>query len=149
MFPSAVLQPLKEWSTPRAADANGCGPPGSKSWTHKMERRQLDAEVQTWPTPAAILINDAESPESFHARAARWKEEKGYNNTVPLVIAVKGTEAPTARLNPEFVEHLMGWPTGWTGLPPEVFGRLAAESRKKSGKARASRKKKPTSESAG
>ena len=44
-------------------------------------------------------------------------------------------------LNPEWDEQLMGWPTGWTGLPPEVIGRIKKARRRLRGKhlARAAR----------
>lgn len=40
-------------------------------------------------------------------------------------------------LNPEWDEQLMGWPTGWTGLPPEVIGRIKKARRRLRGKLRA------------
>lgn len=150
-------------------------------------------EHQNWPTPAAALLNDAESPETFMARAAHWAKEKGYFNSTPLTIAVKmeknwstptGDDAnnvtrasgnyqslardvqkdwptPTCndasnnggpsqwervtiplnckaggRLNPSWVEQLMGWKNGWTALPTEAYGRLRKASRSTRGKRR-------------
>lgn len=87
----------------------------------------LTDAMRQWPTPNACLINDSESPESFRGRAAKWKEEKGFHNSAPLTIVSKehSPQAPKEtgaesrkgsgpRLNPNFVEWLMGFPDGWT-----------------------------------
>ena len=63
----------KNWPTPRASEWKDCGPVGSKSHTHMLERKYLCAEV---------------------------KEE----------------DKPTGKLNPTWVEWLMGYPEGWTDL---------------------------------
>lgn len=153
------------WPTPTLDDVNNAT---MDSGSYQSLTR---AAVQDWPTPAATLMNDAETPEQFAARAARWKEEKGYNNSVPLCVAVKelwstpchgdGTKAgpfqqqntitkqvvpairgERPRLNAAWVSQVMGWPDGWvTGLPPTVFGRLAEERRKTRGKRPASSRK--------
>jgi len=82
-----------------------------------------------WPTPTASLTNDGESPESFLARQKRWAHK--YHNSTPLTIAAKmygpldrggtGQGSPSdsgRRLNPLFVEWLMGFPEGWTDCEP-------------------------------
>jgi hypothetical protein len=43
--------------------------------------------AKEWPTPAATVINDRESPESFNARAAKWAHK--YHNSKPLTIVCK------------------------------------------------------------
>lgn len=71
------------WPTPKASDGafafprtsehKGCGPLGSNSHQHWLEKRYLHAEVQQ-------------------------------------------TEQATGQLNPQWVDWLIGFPTGWTGL---------------------------------
>ena len=86
-----------------------------------------------WPTPTASLTNYSEDPESFNERKALYKE-KGLHNGTPLTVACRehpetGPPAPqetgqlydracTRRLNPLFVEWLMGFPEGWTASEP-------------------------------
>lgn len=127
------------WPTPTLDDVNNAT---RDSGAYQSLTR---AAVQDWPTPAATLMNDAETPEQFAARAARWKVEKGYNNSVPLCVSVKtepGQTLERPRLNAAWVSQVMGWPDGWvTGLPQEVFGRLAEERRNTRGKRPASSRK--------
>ena len=191
----------KQWPTPRAMDGDH-GSPGQVNGRGVADTLAALAalapkEHQNWPTPAAALLNDAESPETFMARAAHWAREKGYFNSTPLTIAVKmeknwptqhsnmttgaGTQGrdggmniqtavaeaqkdwptPTCndatnnggpaqwervtiplnckaggRLNPSWVEQLMGWENGWTALPTEAYGRLRKASRSTRGKRR-------------
>ena len=75
-------------------------------------------------------MNYAESPESFQNRAAVWKA-KGFHNSVPLTVKAKNSgpldpkrtgaayrNTSGLRLNPLFVESLMGFPIGWTAFAP-------------------------------
>lgn len=47
------------WGTPREAEWKGCGPTGSKSHLHRMERDYLDAQAQShaelWSTPDCAM----------------------------------------------------------------------------------------------
>lgn len=195
----------KQWPTPRSAGLeetlesfNLRNDVIAKNRAKGPSGMPLNVAVQKhWPTPAAALLNDAESPETFMARAAYWAKEKGYFNSTPLTIAVKmekncptphsnmttgaGTQGrdggmniqtavaeaqkdwptPTCndasnnggpaqwervtiplnckaggRLNPSWVEQLMGWENGWTALPTEAYGRLRKASRSTRGKRR-------------
>lgn len=81
------------WPTPRASEGKGVGPEGSKSHTHRLERGYLDA--------AALSFRPG--PETSTAG------ESGSRPVAPL------------RLNPDFVEALMGWPRGWS-LPAPRWG---------------------------
>jgi hypothetical protein len=81
-----------------------------------------------WPTPNAKISNFGERPLSWLKRRERLKKNK-YNGNgagMPLAIAVQIGQAwpaatlesiaPSAqgRLNPAWVEWLMGFPIGWT-----------------------------------
>lgn len=58
-----------------------------------------------WPTPTA----------------RDWRSGKGRKpngHTPQLTERIEADAGPTMRLNPDWVERLMGWPDGWTDLPP-------------------------------
>lgn len=96
--PSLVAQAVATWPTPRASEGKGTGPEGSKSHTHRLERGYLDATALSFrPRPTTST---------------------GGNGGLP--------PAGPLRLNPDFVEALMGWPAGWS--TPGIFGSIASVS---------------------
>jgi hypothetical protein len=137
MHPGTTLtDAIRSWATPRALS----GGPESAERKQELGRTNsgggdLQSQAKEWPTPAATVINDRESPESFNARAEKWKGT--YNNSKPLTIVCKEWSSPpvqkrarsgnssihsstprskakTKRLSPLFVEWLMGLPLWWT-----------------------------------
>lgn len=72
----------------------------------------VETESGLWPTPCARDYRGVFRAEVGAAR--RLLSKRG----IPLNEAVGGL------LNPEWVEWLMGWPIGWTGLKPLETGRL-------------------------
>jgi hypothetical protein len=101
---------LQTWPTPRASDG-GKDRPSSAGWG-------LRNAVRTWPTPAA---RDYRFPnaEPYSQRGGGTKGEQ-------LPNAVGGA------LTPEFCEWLMGFPIGFTELPPSAI-RSSRRSSKSSG----------------
>lgn len=100
------------WPTPTTQDAANNG------GAAQMERNSLplNAAINRWPTPTA---GDA------HSSGSRNLEGSKAHAGVSLTDAVKsgGSTTPRAelgsgRLNPEWVEWLMGWPIGRTSLEP-------------------------------
>lgn len=90
----------KLWPTPTR-----CGNYNRKGLS-KNSGDGLATAVKTWPTP-----------KCQDSRAALWN--RGKSNLGEVVHG--GVETPptkTARLNPAWVEWLMGWPIGWSGLKP-------------------------------
>lgn len=90
------------WPTATACDAKASGSAGYGTESGRSEGTTLtDAAVRLWPTPAASVPNDHETPETWRARQAREKE-RGINGNgagVPLSIAAKETiawQTPTA-----------------------------------------------------
>lgn len=66
------------------------------------------------PTPAARDYRGANSKEH------RQKEGRQHHGQLPNVLATDGEKTgSTLRLEPVFVEHLMGFPIGWTSLEDE------------------------------
>jgi hypothetical protein len=80
---------------------------------------------QMLPTPTAV--NRVRSPETMQ-KCADFRKRNANQNTVPLYleetvlaqsvaeIGESGESAQRLGLNPEFVEAMMGLPTGWTDL---------------------------------
>ena len=123
MLPSAAAQ----WPTPVANDDNK-SPEAHLAMKARMKGgpRQtitsLQVLVQQWPTPTA--------GDSNSSGAAGYSIASGRHSGTTLTdAAVRGRQAPTtapngqptsgkAVLNPQFVEALMGWPIGASGLQP-------------------------------
>lgn len=78
------------WGTPRASEWKGTDPPGSASHKHRLDRHYLDAQS-----------------EDFHHRPMIEKPGQKSSENDPT---------SHRRLNPKFVEWLMGWPEDWIEL---------------------------------
>lgn len=116
----------REWATPRTSDTNGAGQHGEGGIDLRTQVDQLG-----WPTPGA---NDHKGSAQVGQRRGQLDEaaEQIYSSlTAPMEDGHPAPEtpppgsasSPTApsslrRLNPLFVEGLMGWPEGWTSLAP-------------------------------
>lgn len=90
-------QQVKSWATPRAEHDSGM---------HNGQPDTLHSQIKTWATPRSGKTTD-ENPETWKAR-----QEKGDVSTMPLTAQVKNHTS--AKLNPRWVETLMGLPVGWT-----------------------------------
>jgi hypothetical protein len=125
------------WPTPRSNDAEKRG-----NFDEMNPRNGLPGAVKRWPTPTAHNAKEGAHPSEFTRNTptltaqANWptpvksdyatrrptKNWKG-SSDLPSVVwtANGGTEnpdKPPAKLNPVWVEWLMGWPLGWTDLKP-------------------------------
>jgi DNA (cytosine-5)-methyltransferase 1 len=69
-------------------------------------------EFQTWPTPVTRDYKDTGTQESM-TRALNKRDSPG--------LALMVGAATGGKLNPMWVEWLMGWPLGWTDLKPLVM----------------------------
>lgn len=109
--PATFLAP-REALKAKGVNGNGMGTPLA-----------MAVKLESWPTPGA----------ADHKSGTGWDhaESKSAGHTPQLRHIMGGL------LNPAWVESLMGWPTGWTGLPPEDLGRLDVERRSMRGKRRA------------
>jgi hypothetical protein len=102
----------KNWATPRAGKTTDENP---ETWAARQAKGDvatmpLTAQVKAWATPTPW--QQEESLESFEARRLK-NAAKGYNGNgqgTPLDMMVKST---TGKLNPRWVETLMGLPVGW------------------------------------
>lgn len=121
----------RHWATPTGNESTGAGHSDGKQGA-----MNLRSQIAIWPTPAG---RDFRSPNSrtLSARGGGAKGEQlpnyvEHHFSPPVQQAQAGPKSsdsdPTSprRLNPAFVEWLMGWPTGWTIAEPSASG--AAET---------------------
>ena len=106
----------ENWPTPAVADTQGGRK--ARSGTRAGEPL-LNGIAANWPTATA---GDAKS-----TGAASYSTESGRHSGTTLTDAVRGHQAPPTetpgpesrpKLNPRFVEWLMGFPAGWTDSAP-------------------------------
>jgi hypothetical protein len=98
------LMPQQTWPTP---DAN-CGKRGTQpDWTPKRKSGQ----------PAQYTINQAVRDKMFPTLLAHIHKEGAYPSEYNRKTPGLATHAG-GKLNPTWVEWLMGWPLGWTDLNP-------------------------------
>ena len=100
------------WATPRCM-TGGISQNG-------IEHSDLNAQAAAWSTPNAFCFQPPENTESWQKRAT-MQSEKGVNLHKPVQSQVlhenekvAGPMPPSAmKLNPRWVETLMGLPVGW------------------------------------
>ena len=106
----------KRWPTPLASD-------GAKGWPNQRGGKgdlRLPSAVhqkRTWPT-ATATASKGWSPN--HNRA---DTDDRLDYSVERASFQPGQQTQPMRLNPEWVEWLIGWPIGHTGLKPLATGR--------------------------
>jgi len=103
------------WPTPNVVDHKGFDPPGKKN-PHRPGELY---EVENWATPTTRDWKDQSDPSPLVptnwllGRQAPRTETAGQDSSP----SVQNSPRPSPkRLNPNFVEHLMGLPIGWTAL---------------------------------
>ena len=99
-----ALKQRQQWATPTV-----CGNYNQKGMS-KTSGDGLATQVKKWPTPVC--------QDSRHATTRHLDPNNNYwkSNLGEVVMSL---EPPTdGRLNPMWVEWLMGWPLGWTDLKP-------------------------------
>jgi hypothetical protein len=103
---------VKAWPTPCATDYKGSGKTGDlrDRLDYAVERGATKSKDYTWPTP-------------------RTKGMCGGTGHKQMLIQKLGEEEGTemfngGKLNPMWVEWLMGWPLGWTDLKPLEMDRF-------------------------
>ena len=113
--------------TPRTSDSNGAGAHG----TGGPDLRTVVGQLL--PTPTARDWKDgapcANVPENALLGRAVWGDFGRYQAAVDRWAAIHGAPpAPTddrARLNPQFVEWMLGYPAGWVTDPELGLSRTA------------------------
>jgi hypothetical protein len=122
----ALPEQVTKWATPRAEDGESCG-------NHPGAHDSLTGQTRMWPTPTAEPYGSSQNGinglggENERPSAATPSLERMSHSFLPLLVTSPDGDAssvsdPTSRrhskLNPQFVECLMGWPIGWTGSAP-------------------------------
>ena len=121
------------WATPRTTDSAG----GARTLNQKGQRisvsdptktygANLSDQVRHWPTPSARDYKGAVSVDRTHEKLKQGQRAhmgtldaySVYHETYGLPDQAKTNTRgkPVGHLNPEWVEQLMGVPTGWTEL---------------------------------
>ena len=115
-----VHQITQMWPTPVAKESNGSQAfkltdaveaTMGKSMPVMQKNVEKWKEFQMWPTPVC--------QDSRHATTRHLDPNNQYwkSNLGEVVMSTEQTGIP-GRLNPTWVEWLMGWPLGWTDLKP-------------------------------
>jgi len=120
-------QQVKNWATPRAEMDSGAHN-GIPDTLHS----QMKAWVkQSWPTPSA----DGDSRPGANADPVKWQQiadaKKAQGINKQLFLTTKVAMESSGKLNPRWVETLMGLPVGWT-MPscasPVTIERMSSDS---------------------
>lgn len=97
------------WPTPRAEDSESCGANGDRIDT-------LTPAVRRWPTPTA---GDADGSGSRNTEGSKAHAGTSLTDAVRGDGGVGRSDAEhDERLNPDWVEWLMGYPIFWTSTAP-------------------------------
>jgi len=83
---------VKAWATPRAEDSESCGMRHGRGVADT-----LTAQTRAWPTPTAR-----------DNKSGRGNSEREYSELTPMI-----ERNNHGKLNPRWVETLMGLPVGW------------------------------------
>ncbi len=105
------------WPTPNARDYKGAPGAGCVERGGRQSSLPQAVKTRTWPT-ATATAHKGWSPN--HNRAMT---DDRLDYSVERESFQPGQQTPPMRLNPEWVEWLMGWPIGHTGLKPLETGR--------------------------
>ena len=110
-------QQVKSWATPRAGKTTDENP---ETWALRQAKGDvatmpLTAQVkQSWPTPSA----DGDSRPGANADPVKWQQiadaKKAQGINKQLFLTTKVAMQQSGKLNPRWVETLMGLPVGWT-----------------------------------
>lgn len=97
------------WPTPRASNPSSrINSKGGKIL--QQEVRLAESQRINWPTPRAT---EWKGVGPLGSKSHKHRYLRGY-----LDATVQERQSQTGKLNPDWVEWLMGWPIGWTSLDP-------------------------------
>jgi hypothetical protein len=99
------------WPTPTASDH--IERKSTQQTPNSRHSLNLPDAVKRWPTPTTQEI---EHPQAIWTVNNRRISKSGTTDSMNLADAVKTISPNGGKLNPTWVEWLMGFPTGWTDL---------------------------------
>jgi hypothetical protein len=117
-------QVVDNWATPRSGKVTSEDPEVWKGRKAKggVSTMPLTMQAQTWPTPASRDSKGANGAAHLEAGTGRKHMDQLPNFVehsfhLPQTTPTDGEKPSPSprRLNPLFVEWLMGWPIGWSG----------------------------------
>ena len=125
-----VVRERGMWPTPTCQDAANCGSPSQQ----KRNGPPLNAVIVRYPTPTTVTRNQSGRMDEWGGSGSR----KMLKRLMPTPVADDtshrhnqyaqgGTALSTeggGKLNPPWVEWLMGWPIEWTALEPLEMDRF-------------------------
>lgn len=104
---------VQKYPTPTATMHKGWSPNHNRAASNDRLDYVIEREAsKKWPTPTARDYFPAHKPEYIAAKKAQGHGMSNLNDAVG------------GRLNPTWVEWLMGWPIGWTALQPLAMDRF-------------------------
>lgn len=129
------VEMVQNWATPRANKTEGYSSPEFRPTLHQQAQSWQTATVSTgahrqkdgsmtdkldqqvkrsWPTPSA----DGDSRPGANADPVKWQQiadaKKAQGINKQLFLTTKVAMESSGKLNPRWVETLMGLPVGWT-----------------------------------
>lgn len=117
--PLSEVVGLSDWPTPTASDAKDSGAAGYSTESGRHPGTTLtDAAVGPRGPLAEESGNTPGSPREWYTSIPRDEEEEPGPGDLP--------QDAVGKLNPDWVEALMGAPPGWTDLPDETVSALWA-----------------------
>ena len=105
------MQVQQMWMTPNATIRDGKQSPGSQLSLAKKVKGWRKDGLRMLPTPTRAM-HKGSSKNSMTRKTGQSRLTKRLDYTV------EGGEIQNGRLNPTWVEWLMGFPEGWTDLEP-------------------------------
>ena len=120
---TTLTDAISTWPTPNACLINDSESPESflkrqEKWAHVYHNSvPLTVRVKQWPTAGA---NDYKGSSQPGQRRGQLDEaaEQIHSHLGQKEIGQRSEKTSTPRLNPRFVEWLMGFPYGWISLEP-------------------------------
>lgn len=109
---------MRMWQTPNVVDSTG------RQYQYVGKNREkfltLPGQVKKWPTPSASERTNVKSGGHPGLAGGSGNRLKLYK----MLGKEEGKKLGCQSLNPNWVEWLMGWPIGWTGLKPLAMDRF-------------------------
>jgi hypothetical protein len=124
--PSLPALAKSQWSTPRASDGEKSGPNARDG----NGTPHIANQAAKWATPTVTAStggNQMRGGDRQNELLLAGQASLASGPPVPVPIGAP-SKPPSLRLNPEFVEWLMGMPRGWTALGPIAFAVSETES---------------------